>query len=79
LQKLQAIECRRFAVILFLFCDKFSGYPVKLFLMKKKKNKKQKNKNLWQSMGFWWGFFFQAKDRHLHEIYKILNIKLILN
>jgi len=61
LQKLQAIECRRFAVILFLFCDKFSGYPGKLFFMKKKKKQKTKKQKLVAKYGFLVGVFFSSK------------------
>jgi hypothetical protein len=50
----------RFAVILFLFCDKFSGYPVK-------KKKKKTCGKVWVFGGFF--LFFQAKDQHLHEIF----------
>jgi hypothetical protein len=51
---LQTIQCRRFAVILFLFSDKFSGYPMKLFLRKKRENKTK--------VGIFGGFFFREKD-----------------
>jgi hypothetical protein len=62
LQKLQAIQCRRFAVILFLFCDKFSGYPVKLFFIKFfKKKQKTKKQKLAAKYGVLVGFFFSSK------------------